>query len=48
MFNIDNQRLDVLDCDGKAVDLLYELMGENVEPRRKFIMDKVDFSKVRE
>lgn len=48
MFNMDNQRLDVLDCDGKAVDLLYELMGENVEPRRKFIMDKVDFSKVRE
>ena len=48
MFNIDNQRLDILDCDGKAIDLLYELMGENVEPRRKFIMDKVDFSKVRE
>ena len=48
MFNIDNQRLDILYYDGKAVDLLYELMGENVEPRRKFIMDKVDFSKVRE
>ena len=48
MFNIDNQRLDVLDYDGKAVDLLYQLMGENVEPRRDFIMDKVDFSKVRE
>ena len=48
MFNMDNQRLDVLDYDRKAVDLLYELMGENVEPRRNFIMDKVDFSKVRE
>ena len=48
MFNMDNQRLDVLDYDGKAVDLLYQLMGENVEPRREFIMDKVDFSKVRE
>ena len=48
MFNVDNQRLDVLDYDGKAVDLLYQLMGENVEPRREFIMDKVDFSKVRE
>ena len=48
MFNMDNQRLDVLDYDGKAVDLLYQLMGENVEPRRNFIMDKVDFSKVRE
>ena len=48
MFNIDNQRLDILDYDRKAVDLLYELMGENVEPRRNFIIDKVDFSKVRE
>jgi DNA gyrase/topoisomerase IV subunit B len=48
MFNIDNQRLDVLDYDGKAVDLLYELMGESVEPRRDFIMDKVDFSTIRE
>ena len=48
MFNIDNQRLDILDYDRKAVDLLYELMGENVEPRREFIMDKVDFSTIRE
>jgi DNA gyrase/topoisomerase IV subunit B len=28
--------------------LLYDLMGEDVEPRREFIMEKVDFSKVRE
>ncbi len=48
MFDMNNQRLDVLEYDGKAVDLLYKLMGENVEPRREFIMDKVDFSKVRE
>ena len=48
MFNVDNQRLDILDYDGKAVDLLYELMGENVEPRKKFIMNKIDFSTIRE
>ena len=48
MFNIDNQRLDVLDYDRKAVDLLYELMGENVEPRKEFIMNKIDFSTIRE
>lgn len=48
MFNMDNQRLDVLDYDRKAVDLLYELMGENVEPRKEFIMNKIDFSTIRE
>lgn len=48
MFSPEHQRIDVMEWDGKAVDLLYQLMGENVEPRRNFIMDKVDFSKVRE
>ena len=48
MFSSEYQRMDVLDYDSKAVDLLYELMGVEVEPRRKFIMNNVDFSKVRE
>ena len=37
-----------MEWNEEAVDLLYELMGEDVEPRRKFIMKNVDFSKVRE
>ena len=48
MFSSEYQRLDVMDWDEKAVDLLYNLMGEDVEPRRNFIMKKIDFSKVRE
>jgi DNA gyrase/topoisomerase IV subunit B len=28
--------------------LLYELMGEAVEPRREFIMNNVDFSEIAE
>lgn len=48
MFTQEYQRIDVMEYNNKAVDLLYKLMGENVEPRREFIMDKVDFSKVRE
>ena len=44
----ENQRMDVMECDGDAIGLLYQLMGEDVEPRRKFIMKNVDFSKVRE
>ena len=48
MFSPEHQRLDVLEWNSKAVDLLYLLMGEDVEPRRNFIMNKVDFSKIRE
>ena len=48
MFSKEFQRLDVLDWSEQGIDLLYELMGEDVEPRREFIMNKVDFSKVRE
>ena len=48
MFTPEYQRMEVMEYDDKAVDLLYDLMGEDVEPRRNFIMKKVDFSKVRE
>ena len=48
MFSAECQRMDVLEYNSKAVDLLYSLMGEDIEPRRSFIMDKVDFSKIRE
>jgi len=48
MFSSEYQRMDVLDWDASAVDLLYDLMGEDVDPRKEFILKKVDFSKVRE
>ena len=48
MFSAECQRMGVLEYNSKAVDLLYSLMGEDIEPRRSFIMDKVDFSKIRE
>ena len=32
----------------EAINLLEDLMGSSVEPRRKFIFDNVDFSEVRE
>ena len=48
MFSPDYQRIDVMEWNDRAIDLLYDLMSEDVEPRRDFIMKKVDFSKVRE
>lgn len=48
MFTPEYQRMEVMEYDDRAVDLLYDLMGEDVECRRKFIMEKVDFTKIRE
>lgn len=44
----ENQRMDVMEWNRNAVDLLYDLMGEDVDPRREFIFNKIDFSQIRE
>ena len=48
MFNPKHQRLDVMEYSEEAMDLLYSLMGEDVVPRRDFIITNVDFSEIRE
>jgi DNA gyrase subunit B len=48
MFNPEHQRLDVMEYSEDAMSLLYSLMGEEVEPRREFIMENVDFSEIKE
>ena len=42
------QRMDVMEYTESAMQLLYELMGEDVAPRRDFIMSNVDFAEIRE
>jgi DNA gyrase/topoisomerase IV subunit B len=48
MFDPAYQRMDILEYSEEAMNLLYDLMGEEVEPRRDFIMSNVDFSEIRE
>ena len=48
MFNPKNQRLDVLEYDSEAINLLNDLMGEDIEPRKDFVFNKIDFSEIRE
>lgn len=48
MFDPEYQRLEPMEYSDKAIDLLYELMGEDVEPRKEFIMSNIDFSTIRE
>lgn len=48
MFTPEFQRMDIMNYDEKAITLLYNLMGEDVAPRKEFIMNKIDFSLIRE
>lgn len=48
MFNSENQKLDIIEYDEKAIILLKQLMGEQVEPRKEFIFKNVDFSTISE
>lgn len=48
MFTEEFQRLDRLIPDERSFKLLYQLMGEEVEPRTKFIFENIDFSTIRE
>ena len=48
MFDPACQRMDVMEYSEDAMNLLYDLMGEDVECRRKFIMENVDFTEIRE
>lgn len=44
----EGRREDLLPYDEDAINLLLDLMGPDVEPRRDFIFENVDFSKVSE
>lgn len=48
MFTPEFQRMDILEPDPDSLYMLEELMGSNVEPRRNFIFNKIDFSEIRE
>lgn len=48
MFDPEYQRLELMEYSNTAIDLLYELMGADVEPRKNFIMSNIDFSTIRE
>ena len=48
MFTSEFQRLERMEYSDDAMSLLYQLMGEAVEPRKEFIMTNIDFSEVRE
>ena len=42
------QRMDRLEMDEASAQLLEELMGVDIEPRRDFVFNHIDFSEIRE
>lgn len=48
MFTPEFQRMEILQYSENALELLYDLMGDEVEYRKNFIMENIDFSEVRE
>lgn len=48
MFTPEFQRLDIITPNEEGINLLLELMGDEVEPRREFIFNNIDFSTIRE
>ena len=48
MFTAEFQRMDVIEPDIDSLFMLEQLMGPDVEPRKDFIFNKIDFSEVRE
>lgn len=42
----ESQRMDIIEPTPEAIALLEDLMGVDVEPRREFIFENVDFSKI--
>lgn len=48
MFNPEYQRMEIMEYSDDAISILRDLMGEDVEPRRDFIMSKIDFAEIRE
>ena len=48
MFTDEYQRIDVMEPSMEALITLQQLMGDDVEPRKKFIFNNMDFSEIRE
>lgn len=48
MFTPEFQRMDILEPDSESIYLLEQLMGNDIEPRRNFVFNNIDFSTIRE
>lgn len=48
MFTEQYQRMEAMEYSDDALGILYDLMGEDVKPRKEFIFNNIDFSEITE
>lgn len=48
MFTSEFQRMDVIKPSKESITLLEQLMGVDVEPRKKFVFNNIDFREIKE
>lgn len=48
MFSEEFQRMDRLEFNEDSLALLEQLMGDNVEPRKEFVFNNIDFAEIKE
>ena len=48
MFSQEYQRLEMMEYSDEAISMLYDLMGEDVQPKKEFIFNRIDFSEITE
>ena len=48
MFTEEFQRIDVIKASDDSLELLCSLMGADIEPRREYVFNNIDFSTIRE
>lgn len=48
MFTEEFQRMDVIKATDESLELLCQLMGADIEPRRDYVFNNIDFSTIRE
>lgn len=48
MFTKEYQRLDVLNPDNESFSLLESLMGNQIDARKQFVFNNIDFNEIKE
>jgi topoisomerase-4 subunit B len=48
MFTEEFQRMDRIKASEESLELLSQLMGADIEPRREYVFNNIDFSTIRE
>ena len=47
MFSVQKRFLEPIEFEDEGVEMLQELMGKDVEPRKEFVFNNIDFGGIK-